>query len=597
MAKQAQRVMLAQAWGEEVDPSGWWMSEKLDGVRAYWSGSNFYSRQGNLFYAPEWFGAGLPDCPLDGELWCGRGLFQKCVSIVKKKKNVIEEDWNYVTYLVFDAPSLDLPYEKRIQFLQKAIPSSSSHAAVVGVQKCKDVAHLQETLRKVENLGGEGLMLRRPGSLYEWGPSRSSTLLKVKSFHDEEALVIGHKRGTGRCLNMMGHLECRLPNGLEFSIGTGFSDAQRKKPPKIGSVITFKYQELSNSGNPRFPVYLRERTDMTWEDVLEAAKTKTPFSQIPKKQRALKRQHSIMFSTLPTSASASLDVDEGMVEEGSASSSSSSSTSKTVTKSTTKVTATATTATTAPKKKKCMYGAACYRKDPLHLSTYSHETSAASTSTTNVTAASSSASEERDDAVKVPCKWGAECYLTKPDHLRKYSHPPKDQKEKKAEEEEEEEAEAGKEGLNEDSTLPMEDFYYESDDEIKVEVEEELILVNEHEGGEQKTGEEEEEESGGSLHIASPEDEETVTVTKREWTVLQAALKNAMQRIEALETWMYSDKAFWKAAPLETDEEAEGNEQKEKQKQKEKMTVEDEDEEDKTEDRKRFAKRKRYEQN
>lgn len=46
MAKEAQSVMLAERWTEDVDPTGYWMSEKLDGVRAYWNGSNFYSRQG-----------------------------------------------------------------------------------------------------------------------------------------------------------------------------------------------------------------------------------------------------------------------------------------------------------------------------------------------------------------------------------------------------------------------------------------------------------------------------------------------------------------------------------------------------------------------
>jgi len=31
------------------------MSEKLDGVRAFWNGNDFYSRAGNKFNAPDWF--------------------------------------------------------------------------------------------------------------------------------------------------------------------------------------------------------------------------------------------------------------------------------------------------------------------------------------------------------------------------------------------------------------------------------------------------------------------------------------------------------------------------------------------------------------
>ena len=67
-----------------VNPTGWWMSEKLDGLRAYWDGKHFFSRLGNSFHAPEWFIRDLPqDMTLDGELFGGRGKFQSTVSIVK----------------------------------------------------------------------------------------------------------------------------------------------------------------------------------------------------------------------------------------------------------------------------------------------------------------------------------------------------------------------------------------------------------------------------------------------------------------------------------------------------------------------------------
>ena len=97
---------------------------------------------------------------------------------------------------------------------------------------------------------------------------------------------------------MMGALLCVLPNGVEVDIGTGFNDNQRRNPPKVGSVITFKYQELSNSGSPRFPVFVRERGDVTWEDVLENAKTNKPFSQEKKPVRVLKKQHTVLFTVV-----------------------------------------------------------------------------------------------------------------------------------------------------------------------------------------------------------------------------------------------------------------------------------------------------------
>jgi DNA ligase-1 len=192
--------------------------------------------------------------------------------------NVSEEDWRCLTYLVFDAPAISAPYEDRLNYLKSTIkiPTNwqtetyTTYAALVGVQRCQSREHLQRTLDDVLKLGGEGVMLRQPRSFYEH--KRSDTLRKVERFYDEEALVIGHQMGKGRCLNMMGCLKCKLPNGIEFAIGSGFDDAIRRKPPRIDSVVTFKFQELTKAGKPRFPVFLRERSDMTWEGDLAKRK-------------------------------------------------------------------------------------------------------------------------------------------------------------------------------------------------------------------------------------------------------------------------------------------------------------------------------------
>lgn len=62
--------MLAKSYEpEKHDPSGWLMSEKLDGVRCYWNGSKMYTRNGNSFYAPKEWQDKLPKIALDGELW------------------------------------------------------------------------------------------------------------------------------------------------------------------------------------------------------------------------------------------------------------------------------------------------------------------------------------------------------------------------------------------------------------------------------------------------------------------------------------------------------------------------------------------------
>jgi DNA ligase-1 len=102
-------------------------------------------------------------------------------------------------------------------------------------------------------------MLRQPASKYVAG--RSSTLLKVKTFHDAEAVVTGHQAGTGKHSGRLGALLVRLADGTDFAIGTGFSDRERANPPAIGQTVTFRYQELSDGGVPRFPSYVGVRLD------------------------------------------------------------------------------------------------------------------------------------------------------------------------------------------------------------------------------------------------------------------------------------------------------------------------------------------------
>src|SRR5438067_1203273 len=246
----APALLLAERWDNVLDPTGWWLSEKLDGVRAYWDGTQFWSRLGNPFHAPDWFVAGLPGEPLDGELWIGRKQFQRTVSVVRRQDK--SEHWQQVRYVVFDAPKLDKEFEKRLAFVRECLTSDRPPYAVPhDHRRCQSLDHLRSELDRLEALRGEGLMLRRAGSRYESG--RSSTLLKVKRFHDAEARVLQHVGGAGRHKGRLGALLVELPGGTTFSVGTGLPDAQREQPPPVGSLITVRYQELSEAGVPRFP--------------------------------------------------------------------------------------------------------------------------------------------------------------------------------------------------------------------------------------------------------------------------------------------------------------------------------------------------------
>lgn len=252
-------VLLAHPFedAEGVDPTGWWMSEKLDGVRAYWDGKQFLSRQGNVFHAPDWFKAGLPDHPLDGELWTDRRSFQQTISIVKSID--AGERWKAIKYMVFDLPHLTTHFEHRYEQLDNLMLASTSKVLkMVQQRSCTSLNDLKQELERVVKLGAEGLMIRKPKSMYEAG--RSWSILKVKPWRDSEATVVGYEAGKGRHKGRTGGLivrldvpftDPRLKRGAEFNIGTGLSDEDRRNPPAIGKVVTFRYMDTTDAGVPK----------------------------------------------------------------------------------------------------------------------------------------------------------------------------------------------------------------------------------------------------------------------------------------------------------------------------------------------------------
>jgi DNA ligase 1 len=251
-------VLLAKTWAGQ-DITDWWMSEKLDGVRAVWDGNEFFSRNGNHFVAPDWFRKLMPGTALDGELFIGRGQFQKTVSIVRTQGE--DKGWNRIVFHAFDLYPLDaltasLKFEGR-QALVGMAARGSDVVRHVEQHRCQGADHVNAFVDRIVAAGGEGAMLREPGSLYE--KKRSGTLLKVKRFHDVEATVLAYVPGKGKHKGRLGAMTCTLPNGIAFEVGTGFSDAQREAPPKIGKLVTVRYQELTDDGVPRFPVFVGAR--------------------------------------------------------------------------------------------------------------------------------------------------------------------------------------------------------------------------------------------------------------------------------------------------------------------------------------------------
>jgi DNA ligase-1 len=250
--------MLPKVYGEDVDVYGWLMSEKLDGVRGYWDGKQLLSKNGTLFAPPPAFIHDLPPFPLEGELWAGRGSFAQTVAIVKKQQ--AHHGWLQLKFAIFDVPQQPGGFTSRIDMARAWFAAHpSAYAFVIPQIKIDDRSQLHRELERVEGLGGEGLIVRSPDALYAAG--RSPEILKVKNYQDAEAKVTGYLPGKGRNEGRLGALLVELDDGTRFKIGGGFSDNERQSPPPLGTVVTFKFYGKYPSGIPKFPSFLRIRSD------------------------------------------------------------------------------------------------------------------------------------------------------------------------------------------------------------------------------------------------------------------------------------------------------------------------------------------------
>ena len=285
-------------------PIDWWASEKWDGIRALWDGEKIISRGSGVgkpkvyTYIPEWFKLTLPPgIALDGEIWIGRGFFQKTsrLSTLKPGKSYTEEQINNiwagkedppVIFKVFDIPTEKSPFEQRMKLLQTVVKDRKtcweqltySGKKVFPLQfteqvKIKTMEQLINLYSRLTSQGAEGIMVRAPGSPYEL--KRSKYMLKYKIKEDAECIVRGYTMGEGRLKGLLGSLNCEIiqdskPSGIFTQIGTGLTDSQRENyvisgHPEyipIGSIVSFSYMEMTKDGIPRHPVYRGIRDDI-----------------------------------------------------------------------------------------------------------------------------------------------------------------------------------------------------------------------------------------------------------------------------------------------------------------------------------------------
>lgn len=254
--------MLATSYADSVDDIGaYWVSEKLDGVRARWDGSALWTRGGMRIRPPAWFTRGWPTQAMDGELWIGRNRFDEVSALVRSSNGSDDPAWHAVRLLVFDLPGEEVGFEARIARMRRLLDAAGiGWLRPVRQRRFADRAALDAHFHAVLAAGGEGLMLHHRDSRYRSG--RSELLLKYKPHDDAEARVIAHLPGQGRHAGRLGALLVELPDGRRLRLGSGLTDAQRDAPPAIGSWVTFRHSGLTTRGLPRFARFLRVRDEL-----------------------------------------------------------------------------------------------------------------------------------------------------------------------------------------------------------------------------------------------------------------------------------------------------------------------------------------------
>jgi len=278
--------------GISQPPIGWYMSEKFDGQRALWDGAKFVTRGSTTNYprvypyVPSWFVALMPPgVALDGEFFIKRNAFQEIGFLKSKLKpnlsnqSELDKKWGNIKYYVFDTPSVDLPFEERMDYLKKLVADRCKLFSKIksqGITECPLIYTEQYLIESEEQLNkyyselisndAEGVMIRAPKVKYI--PTRTRLILKLKPEEDSECTISGYKPGTGKYEGSLGSFECEMPNGKKFFV-SGMSDSIRteyinKKSEyyhPVGTVITYKYTFLTDDGIPRFPRYKGKRME------------------------------------------------------------------------------------------------------------------------------------------------------------------------------------------------------------------------------------------------------------------------------------------------------------------------------------------------
>lgn len=230
------------------------ISEKFDGVRGIWDGKEMFSKNGKKLAIPPCFAEKLAILELkdgefvEGELWADYGKFAE-VSSLARRKNPTCAEFESVKYLIFNAQlNESSDFLANLSKIQSILESHKMpQIRTITQHKFSSSKELQDFFDAVVAKGGEGVILRD-----------SHTAFKLKAQHDAECKIIDYTRGKGRLSGKVGAIVCEsladknagIKNGIIFRIGSGLSDEMRTNPPKIGTIITYKFSGVSKNSVP-----------------------------------------------------------------------------------------------------------------------------------------------------------------------------------------------------------------------------------------------------------------------------------------------------------------------------------------------------------
>lgn len=254
-APTAPELMLAGEYRAGLPLNKYYVSEKFDGIRAYWDGQRLFSKSGRILSPPNYFIRNFPNYALDGELWAGRGQFETTLSIVQSDN---KSRWSQLTLMVFDMPDEKGPFSARVEKM-RVLKSNikSPYIKFIQQEKLDSESHLMMRLKKITAEGAEGLMLHHESAHYPGKPGVD--LLKLKPEYQGIAKVIKINPGKGKFAGLLGSLTVKDANGQTFKIGSGFTIQDRKSNFKLGDHIRYRYSGYTRSGKPRHAVFIGKK--------------------------------------------------------------------------------------------------------------------------------------------------------------------------------------------------------------------------------------------------------------------------------------------------------------------------------------------------